>query len=168
MSSHTVYLFRHIQTQQVLVSTRSVMKNKMLSTQLQTAGRPISLRKDLWRPLVALTGFSTPQSAQAVSDALLQRSKARLIDIKSEAEHLQRPKRLRVVDENDMVERSVASLREALEAVKKPLDSEKLLALWEQPRFMEMTGEKSWPAFVEHGHLELKNNRFVKNKSSNE
>ncbi|KAI8059876.1 hypothetical protein BC940DRAFT_247270 [Gongronella butleri] len=147
MASHSVYLYRHIQTQQVL---------------LDSAGRPVRLRKDLWRPLVALTGFSSSQSAQSVSDALLQRSKAYQVDMKTDAEHLQRPKRLRQVDEKDMVANSVTSLREALETVKKPMDKEQLLALWEQPHFVDLAGDKPWPAFVQHGQLELRNNRFVK------
>ncbi|KAI8341241.1 hypothetical protein BC941DRAFT_459698 [Chlamydoabsidia padenii] len=156
MSSHSVYLFRHVQTQQVL--------NKALN-QLETTLRPVRLRKDLWRPMVALTGFNTSQSAQAVSDALLQRSQARQLDFKTTEEHLARPKRLRQVDEQDLVEKSVVSLLEALEKVAPAhfKNNEKLLALWEQPRFMELKGEeKVWPAFVEHGQLELKNNRFVK------
>ncbi|KAI8097342.1 transcriptional regulation of mitochondrial recombination-domain-containing protein [Halteromyces radiatus] len=163
MASHSVYLFRHIQTQQVLVSTRQVMKNKALQ-QLDITNRPVRLRKDLWRPMVALTGFNTSQSAQAVSDALLQRSKARQLDFKTTEEHLARPKRLRQVDEQDLVEKSVVSLLEALEKVATThiKNDEKLLALWEQPRFMDLKGDKEWPAFVEHGQLELKNNRFVK------
>lgn len=127
--------------------------------QLGTTNKPHQLRKDLWRPLVALTGFQTPQSAQAVTDALLQRSKARQNDLKFSQEQLARPKRLRVVDEQDLVETSIVSLCEALESVG---SKDKLLALWEQPHFMELKGEKEWPSFLEHGHMELKNNRFVK------
>lgn len=120
---------------------------------------PVRLRKDLWRPLVALTGFQTPQTAQAVTDALLQRSKARQVELQTSADHLARPKRLRVVDELDLVQTSIVSLREALESV---ASKEKLLALWEQPQFMDLKGDKEWPSFLEHGQLELKNNRFVK------
>ena len=127
--------------------------------QLSTAIRPTRLRKDLWRPLVALTGFQTPQSAQAVTDALLQRSKARQLDLKLAEDHIARPKRLRVVDEQDLVETSIESLREALESVG---SKDKLMALWEQPHLMELKNEKTWPSFLEHGQMELKNNRFVK------
>lgn len=127
--------------------------------QLGTKDKPVRLRKDLWRPLVALTGFETPQTAQAVTDALLHRSKARQLELQTSEEHLTRPKRLRVVDEKDLVEKSVLSLREALESVK---SESKIMALWEQPHFMELKGEKEWPAFLEHGQLELRNNRFVK------
>ncbi|KAI9271735.1 hypothetical protein BDA99DRAFT_500851 [Phascolomyces articulosus] len=128
--------------------------------------RPPRLRKDHWRPLVAITGFNTPQSAQAVSDALLQRSKVRQLEFKTSEEHLGRPKRLRRVDEKDLVEKSIVSLREALESVTdkhfKNKEDGKLLALWEQPQFLELKGEgQEWPAFIEHGQLELKNNRFV-------
>lgn len=128
--------------------------------QLGTTSKPPALRKDLWRPLVALTGFETAQSAQAVTDALLQRSKQRQLDLQTTEEHLARPKRLRVVDEIDMVERSIVSLREAIESTYK--GDQKLLALWEQPQFMELKGDKEWPSFLQHGQLELKNNRFVK------
>lgn len=128
--------------------------------QLGTKNKPVQLRKDLWRPLVALTGFETPQTAQAVTDALLFRSKARQLDLKTSEEHIARPKKSRVVDEKDLVEKSIVSLREALESVKH--NESKLLALWEQPHFMELKGEKEWPAFLQHGQLELKNNRFVK------
>jgi hypothetical protein len=129
------------------------------------ASKHVNLRKDLWRPLVALTGFETPQSAQAVSDALLQRSKDRQIELKTSPDHLTRPKRLRQVDELDLVEKSIVSLREALETVGAKNQS-KLLALWEQPQFMDLKGEKDWPAFLEHGQLELKNNRFVREEKT--
>ncbi|KAG2231640.1 hypothetical protein BDF21DRAFT_464605 [Thamnidium elegans] len=162
MVANSVYIYRHVQTKQILVSLRQNMKNKVLN-QLGTKNAPVRLRKDLWRPLVALTGFETPQSAQAVTDALLQRSKARQIDLQTSESHLARPKRLRVVDELNLVETSIVSLREALETVG---SKEKLLALWEQPHFMELKGEKEWPSFLEHGQLELKNNRFV-NETTN-
>ncbi|CAO3634485.1 unnamed protein product [Cunninghamella blakesleeana] len=167
MASHSVYLFRHIQTQQVLVSTRQVLKNQNLK-QLDTTTRPIRLRKDLWRPMVAVTGFNTSQSAQAVSDALLQRSQARQLNFKLAEDHISRPKRLRLVDEKDLVEKSVLSLREALESVgsKHIKSDEKLLALWEQPNFMDLKGDKDWPSYLEHGQLELKNNRFVKSEEN--
>ncbi|KAI7895064.1 uncharacterized protein EV154DRAFT_413931 [Mucor mucedo] len=144
MAANSVYLYRHVQTKQILLGTMNA---------------PVRLRKDLWRPLVALTGFQTPQSAQAVTDALLQRSKARQVELQTSPDHVARPKRLRVVDELDLVETSIVSLREALESV---APKENLLALWEQPQFMEMKGDKAWPSFLEHGQLELKNNRFVK------
>ncbi|KAG1172334.1 hypothetical protein G6F70_004882 [Rhizopus microsporus] len=163
-NNYGVYLFRHIQTNQILVSLRQNMKNKALH-QLGNTNRPVRLRKDLWRPLVALTGFNTPQSAQAVSDALLHRSKAKRDDLRSSPEYLSRPKRLRIVDEMNMVENSVISLREALETVGAK-NEQKLLALWEQPRFMELKGDKDWPSFLEHGQLVLKNNRFVKEEEA--
>ncbi|OBZ89926.1 hypothetical protein A0J61_02028 [Choanephora cucurbitarum] len=159
MASNGVYIFRHIQTKQVLVSLKPNMKSKVIQ-QLATTQRPVTLRKDLWRPLVALTGFQTPQTAQAVSDALLQRSKTRQIDLATSPEHFARPKRLRVVDEKDLIEKSVISLRESLASAAKNETS--VLALWEQPHFMELKGEGEWPSFLQHGQLELKNNRFVK------
>ncbi|KAI9008940.1 hypothetical protein CLU79DRAFT_775941 [Phycomyces nitens] len=162
MSTHSIYLFRHIQSNQVLVSTRQILKNKALE-QLQQAGRPVRLRRDLWRPVVALTGFDSENAAQAVSDALLHRSKTHQLDFSTKQEHLARPKRLRQVDENDLLEKSVTSLREALETVspKYLKDGAKLTALWEQARFSELKGDSEWPAFLEHGQLALKNNRFV-------
>ena len=114
----------------------------------------------MWRPLVALTGFQTPQSAQAVSDALLQRSKARQLDLKTSDEHVAQPKRLRQVDEKDMIATSIVSLREALESTQK--QDTKLTALWEQAQFMELNGDKEWHCYLEHGQLLLKNNRFVR------
>ncbi|CEP13240.1 hypothetical protein [Parasitella parasitica] len=137
------------------------MKNKVLN-QLANTHRQPRLRKDLWRPLVALTGFQSSQSAQAVTDALLQRSKARQLDLKTSDEHIAKPKRIRQVEELDLVEKSIVSLREALETVAASKKESKLLALWEQPHFMELKGEKEWPSFLEHGQLELRNNRFLK------
>ncbi|GAN08874.1 hypothetical protein MAM1_0228d08391 [Mucor ambiguus] len=160
-STSSIYLFRHVQTKQILVSSRQNMKNKVLN-QLGTAHKHPQLRKDLWRPLVALTGFQSPQSAQAVTDALLQRSKARQLDLQSSQEYIAKPKRIRQVEEQDLVEKSIVSLREALESVAASRNETKLLALWEQPHFMDLKGEKEWPSFLEHGQLELKNNRFVK------
>ncbi|KAG0167871.1 hypothetical protein DFQ28_002737 [Apophysomyces sp. BC1034] len=165
-STHSVYLFRNVQTQQVIVSTQQFLKTKALN-QLHSAIRPVRFRKDLWRPMVALTGFNTPQSAQALSDALLQRSQARQLDFRTSPEELARPKRLRVVDQKDLVEKSVVSLCEALEDIApKHFKDTKLTALWEQQRFIDIQGEKAWPEFVEHGQLELKNNRFVSAEKS--
>ncbi|KAI9312169.1 hypothetical protein BX666DRAFT_1989386 [Dichotomocladium elegans] len=162
-SNHAVYLFRNIQTNQVIVSTKHFAKNATLK-QLDNAIRPVRLRKDLWRPMLALTGFNSSQSAQAVTDALLQRSKGRQQQIKTSAEHLELPKRARGPIESDLVETTVVSLRDALESLgPKHFGGEtKLAALWEQPRFLEMVEEgKQWPSFVEHGQLELKNNRLI-------
>ncbi|KAI9475937.1 MAG: hypothetical protein EXX96DRAFT_575191 [Benjaminiella poitrasii] len=159
--STSIYLFRHVQTQQVLVSLRQNMKSKVLN-QLDTTARPTNLRKDLWRPLVALTGFQTPQSAQAVTDALLHHSKSLQLELKTDKDHITEPKRLRKVKEMDLVEKSIISLCKALETVGASKNETTLLALWEQPRFMELKGDKEWPSFLEHGQLELRNNRFVK------
>ncbi|KAI7863116.1 hypothetical protein BDF14DRAFT_1424311 [Spinellus fusiger] len=168
MSTHSVYLFRHIQSNQVLVSTRPNMKSKSLS-QLNLA-RPIRLRKDLWRPVVALTGFDSEKAVRAVQDALLHRSKAYQLTLATDKEHLTRPKRLRSVDEKDILKTSIVSLREALESVSHRYLKEdgKLTALWEQTQHMELKGDSEWPAFLEHGQLALKNNRFVSEQEEKE
>ncbi|KAI7901546.1 uncharacterized protein BX663DRAFT_110072 [Cokeromyces recurvatus] len=160
-STNSIYIFRHIQTQQVLISLRQSMKSRVLN-QLGTTVRPTNLRKDLWRPLVALTGFQTTQAAQAVTDALLHHSKDLQLKQKMDKDHILQPKRLRVVEEKNMVEKSIVALRKALESVAASRNETRLLALWEQPYFMELKGDKEWPSFLEHGQLELRNNRFVK------
>ncbi|KAI8579199.1 hypothetical protein K450DRAFT_300502 [Umbelopsis ramanniana AG] len=165
--SHSVHLFRHIQTSQVIVSLKKAMKPSQLN-QLDAATQPVRLRKDLWRPMVSINGFKDQETAQAVTDALLQRSELRQLETMFSDEHLKLAKRYRGPIEQDIVEKSLVSLREALETIvprRHTEDSPKLTALWEQQKFADLAGageENKWPEFVEHGQLVLKRNRFVK------
>jgi hypothetical protein len=118
--------------------------------------------------MVSINGFKDQETAQAVTDALLQRSELRQLETMFSDEHLKLAKRYRGPIEQDIVEKSLVSLREALETIvprRYTEGSPKLTALWEQQKFADLAGvgeEKKWPEFVEHGQLVLKRNRFVK------
>ncbi|KAI8968313.1 hypothetical protein BDF20DRAFT_827917 [Mycotypha africana] len=145
-SAKTLYLFRHIQTKQVL----------------QLGGyKPPKLRKDHWRPLVAVTGFKSSDSVDALANALLYRKTSKQVSLVTSPEHKARQKRLRAVDEMDLIDRTLTSLREAIEVIADRRNEKDLLALWEQPHFMKLKDEKDWPSLLKHGQLELRNNRFV-------
>jgi hypothetical protein len=117
--------------------------------------------------MVSISGFKDEKTAQAVTDALLQRSELRQLETMYSDEHLKLAKRYRGPIEMDIVEHSLVSLREALEAVvpqRYTEDSPKLTALWEQQKFADLAGagvDSKWPEYVEHGKLVLKRNRFV-------
>ncbi|CAM0136574.1 hypothetical protein VKS41_003375 [Umbelopsis sp. WA50703] len=164
--SPSINLFRHIQTSQVIVSMKKAMKPNA-HHQLDAAIQPVRLRKDLWRPMVTVDGFKDEKTAQAVTDALLQRSEIRQLETKYSDEHLKLAKRYRQPIEKDIVEHSLVSLREALETVVPRHYTEgspKLTARWEQQKFADIAGagtDNKWPEFVQHGKLELRRNRFV-------
>jgi hypothetical protein len=117
--------------------------------------------------MVSVSGFKDEETAQAVTDALLQRSELRQLETMYSDEHLKLAKRYRGPIEMDIVEKSLVSLREALETVvprRHTEGSPKLTALWEQQKFADLAGagaDSKWPEFVEHGKLVLKRNRFV-------
>jgi hypothetical protein len=117
--------------------------------------------------MVTVDGFKDEKTAQAVTDALLQRSEIRQLETKYSDEHLKLAKRYRQPIEKDIVEHSLVSLREALETVVPRHYTEgspKLTARWEQQKFADIAGagtDNKWPEFVQHGKLELRRNRFV-------
>lgn len=120
--------------------------------------------------MVALTGFDSAESAQAVKDAYLQLSNERQRARQSSPEYLATPKKKRLNDDMDMVEDSIKSLRDALDklAPRHFANDTNLSALWEQSRFIDFKEEgKDWPKFVDHGLLELQGNRFVTEEKSN-
>ncbi|RUS19930.1 hypothetical protein BC937DRAFT_86701, partial [Endogone sp. FLAS-F59071] len=110
-----VYLYRHIQTSQVLVSFRKGMKSKILNQILDQTARPPRLRKDHWMPVVAITGFKDVRSAQSIHDALLERLRKRQQCKQNSPDHLALPKRLRTPVEQNQLSEALVSLREIVQ-----------------------------------------------------
>ncbi|KAF9369976.1 hypothetical protein CPC16_004058, partial [Podila verticillata] len=52
-ASNTVYLFRHIQTSQVLVSLKNSVEKQSLKQITDETRRPAHVRPDHWQPLAA-------------------------------------------------------------------------------------------------------------------
>ncbi|RUO95768.1 hypothetical protein BC936DRAFT_143266 [Jimgerdemannia flammicorona] len=175
-----LYLYRHVQTRQVLVSLRQNMKY------FDETARPLHLRKDHWAPLAVVTGFDTDATAQAAHDALLWRTKERQRTKMTSPKHINMKRRLRVPIEQNQLDESLISLREALEKVTSERAPQNLSVFWEKSSYIgkalkmetmdvmvakygkenaEKYSEETaqWPAGVYHHILELKRSRMIEN-----
>ncbi|OLL24378.1 hypothetical protein NEOLI_004162 [Neolecta irregularis DAH-3] len=117
----TLHLYRHLQTQQIIVSLRLPLPSPRPS-----AGTP--LRKDHWLPLVHAR-FSSPDPARAVYDILaLYRAR--------------RSKSLKTLP-HCSIPHTVADLADALHIVTAPVD-----LLWASPD--DKLYARSWPKNARH------------------
>ncbi|OZJ03711.1 hypothetical protein BZG36_03299 [Bifiguratus adelaidae] len=157
----TLYLYRHIQTSQVLVSLRQGMKNKVLQQQ-SIKQRPPRLRKDHWVPMLAISGFDKAETAQALHDSILTRSQQKQ-NSKINATISGQPARLREPLEREQIQQTLEALQEALTHTLPKRSTEPLRFHWENKALSERL---QWPEHVQHGDLQLVRGRIPVQASS--
>ncbi|KAG0374073.1 MAG: hypothetical protein J3R72DRAFT_450771 [Linnemannia gamsii] len=165
-TKNTVYLFRHIQTSQVLVSLKSSVEKQSLKQITDVTRRPAHVRPDHWHPLVAIQGFARPQDALSFHNSLrdhqlnLQAVKA------SDATHMLQPRRLRAPQEMNQVDQTLVKMVELLDAQKTKTG---IQVLWERDGVRKSILEKEGVEGkvllegVEHGELVVKRGRDIVN-----
>ncbi|KAJ1664421.1 hypothetical protein IW140_004082 [Coemansia sp. RSA 1813] len=174
-----VYLFRHIRTRQVLVSTeKSVLgRPQLLKSQIKPNQRPTVIRPDHWTPLVAALGFKN-KKAQEEAFMLSSMAGHPLVAPSAHAQReyeRMRNKNKRLVD-MDMVERQVAQLARTfmyMDTVKSkdgmPIvgdeDGSTIKLLWEDRSWVDKVVDAGlrWPKWIVHGDLDLKRGNIIMN-----
>ncbi|KAF9933914.1 hypothetical protein BGZ67_004056 [Mortierella alpina] len=167
-STNTVYLFRHIQTSQVLVSLKNSVEKQSLKQITDVTRRPPHVRPDHWHPLVAIQGFSRPQDALSFHNSLrdhqLNLHSAKVAD----KEHMTQPRRLRAPQEMDQIDSTLVKMVELLNThpTIKASQGKGLHILWERDGVRKHILEKEGLSLlegIEHGDLVIKRGRDIAN-----
>ncbi|KAI7827677.1 hypothetical protein BC939DRAFT_444932 [Gamsiella multidivaricata] len=166
--NHAVYLFRHIQTSQVLISLKSSVEKQSLKQIADTTRRPPHVRPDHWHPLIAIQGFSHHQDALAFHNSLrdhqLNLHSAKLADKK----HMLQPRRLRAPQEMNQLDETLVKMVELLNENPKIKESKGngIQILWEREGVRKQLLEKEGVSLLEgiqHGDLVIKRGRDIAN-----
>ncbi|KAJ1842590.1 hypothetical protein LPJ73_005751 [Coemansia sp. RSA 2703] len=173
--SRAIYLFRNIRTRQVVATTeRSLLERPQLYAAQLSAPTYLpqpALRPDHWTPLVVATGFTTDRFLTNTF-ALVSQPGSPLVpptERQKREYRLMKNKDKRIAD-RDTTERQVAQLARSL-VYTDALRSESLPAgakiklLWQDRDWIKKVEDAGlrWPAWVEHGDLDLKRGNIILN-----
>ncbi|KAF9293260.1 hypothetical protein BGZ88_005583 [Linnemannia elongata] len=162
---NTVYLFRHIQTSQVLVSLKSSVEKQSLKQITDVTRRPAHVRRDRWHPLVAIQGFSRPQDALSFHNSLRDHQLNLHATKVANPEHIAQPRRLRAPQEMNQVDSTLVKMVELLNS--QPNKGKGMQILWEREGVRKSVLEKEGAELslegFEHGELVVKRGRDIVN-----
>ncbi|KAJ1721551.1 hypothetical protein LPJ53_003927 [Coemansia erecta] len=173
--SKAIYLFRNIRTKQVIATTeRSLLVRPQLYRSQVSSPTYLpqpALRPDHWTPLVVATGFATDQ-ALANAFALVSQRGSPLVPQteRQKREYRMMKNKDKRIAERDTTERQVAQLARSLvytDAIRPnniPAGS-KIRLLWQDRDWIKKVEDAGlrWPAWVEHGDLDLKRGNIILN-----
>ncbi|RIA84251.1 hypothetical protein C1645_423233 [Glomus cerebriforme] len=162
-----LFLYKNVQTSQVLVTIGRVIQNQYLKQIKDAALRPHKLRKDHWSPFIAISGFTSYSSIITTNNILLDKIQNR----PKPQEYYKTEKRIRIHEDMDSIETSVLGLCQSLQQLEmRGMESEEKNSLlkiyWERMAMINLPKEKlglNWPKFVQHEKLELKRSRLFMN-----
>ncbi|KAJ2787769.1 hypothetical protein GGI15_000470 [Coemansia interrupta] len=173
--SRAIYLFRNIRTKQVVATTeRSLLarpEHLRSQTQPSTYLPQPAMRPDHWTPLVVATGWATDQALSNAFALVSQRGSPLVPPTeRQKREYLLMKNKDKRIADKDTTERQVAQLARSLvyvEAVRPNLvpSGEKIRLLWQDREWIAKVEEAGlkWPAWVEHGDLDLKRGNIILN-----
>ncbi|GJJ77721.1 hypothetical protein EMPS_10080 [Entomortierella parvispora] len=169
-ASSTVYLFRHIQTAQVLVSMQKTVERQNLKQITDETRRPAHVRHDHWHPLAAVKGLPDHKAALSLHNSLrdhqLNMHQRQFVQNK---EHMAQPKRLRAPQEMNQVETTLVKLVELLneQPALKASKGQGVEILWERDgvrkQILEKEGLPTLLEGIQHGELVIKRGRDIAN-----
>ncbi|KAF9915490.1 hypothetical protein BX616_006056 [Lobosporangium transversale] len=167
-SSKTVYLFRHIQTSQVLVSLKNSVEKQSLKQITDETRRPAHVRPDHWHPLVAIQGFARHQDALAFHNSLRDHQLNMHTAKTSNETHMLQPRRLRAPQEMKQVDETLVKMVELLNEQPqiKANKGKGIHILWEREGVRKQLLEKDGVSLlegIEHGDLVIRRGRDIVN-----
>ncbi|KAF9335477.1 hypothetical protein BG006_011406 [Podila minutissima] len=167
-ATNTVYLFRHIQTSQVLVSLKNSVEKQSLKQITDETRRPAHVRPDHWQPLAAIQGFPHARDALSFHNSLRDHQLNLTAAKHQNGEHMRQPARLRAPKEMDQVDETLVKMVELLNHQPQVVAAKGkgFQILWERDgvrsRVLEMEGV-SLPEEMQHGSLVVKRGRDIVN-----
>ncbi|KAG0230922.1 hypothetical protein BGW41_002372 [Actinomortierella wolfii] len=164
--STSVYLFRNIQTSQVLVSMTKRLENQNLKQIVDETRRPPRVRHDHWHPLAAIQGFKSHHDALAFHNSLRDHQLNMTEAKRSSAEHMVQPKRLRAPIEMNQVNETLIKMADLLAKNESIAESKGkgLKILWERPHILDQIKQEHGVTFldgIEHGDLLVHRGRDI-------
>ncbi|KAF9163429.1 hypothetical protein DFQ26_002519 [Actinomortierella ambigua] len=188
--SKSVYLFRNIQTSQVLVSMtkrlerphwiRALEGQGVAGLEAETAGvpnqnlkqiadetrRPPRVRHDHWHPMAAVQGFKTHQEALSFHNSLRDHQLNMTEAKRDSAEHMAQPKRLRSPVEMNQINETLIKMADLLAKNETLAESQGkgVTILWERPHLLKQITENHGVSFlnaIQHGDLLVHRGRDI-------
>ncbi|KAF9976819.1 hypothetical protein BGZ73_007726 [Actinomortierella ambigua] len=164
--SKSVYLFRNIQTSQVLVSMTKRLESQNLKQIADETRRPPRIRHDHWHPMAAVQGFQTHLDALAFHNSLRDHQINMTEAKRASAEHMIQPKRLRAPVEMNQVNETLIKMADLLAKNKTLAESQGkgITILWERPHMLKQISEEHGVTFldaIEHGDLLVHRGRDI-------
>ncbi|KAF9418557.1 hypothetical protein BGZ94_009664 [Podila epigama] len=168
VNTNTVYLFRHIQTAQVLVSLKGSVEKQSLKQITDETRRPAHVRPDHWQPMVAIQGFARPSDALSFHNSLRDHQLNLLKTKTQDATHIAQPRRLRAVQEMNQVDETIVKMVQLLNEQPqiKANKGKGFQLLWERDGIRtQIQGSQGlvFPEAIEHGKLVTKRGRDIVN-----
>ncbi|KAJ1963998.1 hypothetical protein IWQ62_003056 [Dispira parvispora] len=162
MSLVNYYLFRHMNTKQVVGSLTPELTHRTFKQITDITTRPSRIRLDLWRPLVVSTN-NTPEFRQRTHLMFIQPIERTLSE-----ELLRMQRKARKVLLMDSLEHKVEHLCRIymyLEAKYGKESMPQIKLFWDQEGLKDSVVAKGiqWPSFVSHDKLSLDRGRFILN-----
>ncbi|KAI1315036.1 hypothetical protein EDD11_001375 [Mortierella claussenii] len=164
--SKTVYLFRHIQTSQVLVSLKNSVEKQSLKQIKDETRRPAHVRPDHWHPMLAIQGFHRHQDALSFHNSLRDHQLNLHSDKTTDPKHMLQPRRLRAPQEMNQIDETLVKMVELLNEqphIKKN-NGQGIQILWERDGVRKQLLEKEGVSLLEgiqHGNLSIRRGRDI-------
>ncbi|KAG0318169.1 hypothetical protein BGZ99_005835 [Dissophora globulifera] len=164
----TVYLFRHIQTSQVLVSLKNSVEKQSLKQIADETRRPAHVRPDHWHPVLAIQGFERHQDALAFHNSLRDHQLNHISAKTTDATYMKQPRRLRAPQEMNQIDSTLVKMVELLNEQPqiKANKGQGFHILWEREGVRKDLLEKegiSLPEGIQHGDLAIRRGRDIAN-----
>ncbi|KAF9216334.1 hypothetical protein BGZ59_010130 [Podila verticillata] len=167
-ASNTVYLFRHIQTSQVLVSLKNSVEKQSLKQITDETRRPAHVRPDHWQPLAAVQGFPHQRDALSFHNSLRDHQLNLTQRKRQDGDYMRQPARLRAPQEMNQVDETLVKMVELLNQQPQVAQSKGkgFQILWERDgvrSHVQTLKGVTFPEEIEHGQLVVKRGRDIVN-----
>ncbi|CAG8494305.1 13444_t:CDS:10 [Acaulospora colombiana] len=165
-----LFIYSNIVTKQVLLTVGRTAKTKYLKSQItDDKQRPHEIRRDFWKPIIAISGFSSYTSVMTTNNII--QHKLRTYPKPQDYYRLER--KVRMQDDMNQLEKSVYGLCYAINSLVhtkgyEQEGSSKLTIYWERLAMKDLPSKSGldlkWPVCVQHKKLMLKRGTIMLNE----
>ncbi|CAG8443128.1 17871_t:CDS:10 [Acaulospora morrowiae] len=163
-----LFIYSNIVTNQVLLTVGRTLKTKYLKSQITDAKqRPHKIRRDFWKPIIAVTGFSSYTSVMTTNNIIQHKIRT----CPKPRDYYQLERKARMQDDMNQLEKSVYGLCYAINSLVhtkgyEQEESSKLTIYWERFALKDLPSKDGikWPMCVRHEKLMLKRGTIMLNK----
>ncbi|RIB29088.1 hypothetical protein C2G38_2156335 [Gigaspora rosea] len=160
------FIYANINTKQVLLTIGRNLKSRYLKQIKDVKLRPHKIRRDFWKPIIAVTGFSSYGSVTATHNAI----RDKLDTYPKPPNYKQIARNIRQIEDMDQIDKSVCNLCYALNKLglkgMENNETSKIKIFWEREALKDVPAKKAgleWPKFVMHKKLFLDRGRLMIN-----
>ncbi|CAG8696485.1 36971_t:CDS:2 [Racocetra persica] len=160
------FIYANINTNQVLLTIGRNLKSRYLKQIKDVKLRPHKIRRDFWKPIIAVTGFSSYGSVTATTNIVQDK----LDRYPKPPNYKQTARKIRQIEDMDQIDKSVCNLCYALNKLglkgMENNETSRIKIFWEREALKYVPAQKAgleWPRFVVHKKLFLDRGRLMMN-----